>query len=82
MCLSCTVVSTARIIISSKCRFQATVLCDIIVMYLLKRGAFYKEKKYQIITDDDAFQGFGYGSMENSPEQVCCAFSVSASETL
>ena len=29
--------------------FQATVLCDIIVMYLLKRGAFYKEKKYQVI---------------------------------
>ena len=36
--------------------FQATVLCDIIVMYFLKRGAFYKSKKYKDVVDDDAFQ--------------------------
>ena len=50
---------------------QATVLCDIVVMYLLKKGAFYKEKKYQVITDDDYFKGLlesdthqDYGSLQ------------------
>ena len=43
-----------------------------VVMYLLKKGAFYKEKKYQIITDDDAFVGLesgshpGYGSTQHT----------------
>ena len=38
------------------------MLCDIVVMYLLKKGAFYKDKKYQVITDDDAFTGLESGS--------------------
>lgn len=48
------------------------MLCDMVVMYLLKKGAFYKEKKYQIITDDDAFTGLesgthpGYGSTQHT----------------
>ena len=40
-------------------------------MYLLKKGAFYKEKKYQVITDDDYFKGLmasdthqDYGSLQ------------------
>ena len=36
--------------------FQATVLCDIVVMYVLKKGPFYRDKKYKYVTDDDAFQ--------------------------
>ena len=41
-------------------------------MYLLKKGAFYKEKKYLTVMDDDAFTGLesgthpGYGSMQQS----------------
>ena len=35
---------------------QATVLCDIIALNILKRGPFYKENKYLYVTDDDAFQ--------------------------
>ncbi len=35
---------------------QATVLCDIIVLNVLKRGPFYKENKYLLVTDDDAFK--------------------------
>ncbi len=35
---------------------QATVLCDIVVLYILKKGPFYKDKKYLYVTDDDAFR--------------------------
>ena len=35
---------------------QATVLCDIIALNILKRGPFYKENKYLFVTDEDAFQ--------------------------
>ena len=43
-----------------------------VVMYLLKKGTFYKEKKYQMVTDDDAFTGLesgshlGYGSTQHT----------------
>lgn len=35
---------------------QATVLCDIIALNVLKRGPFYRENKYVMVTDEDAFQ--------------------------
>ncbi|KAI0212138.1 P2X purinoceptor 4 [Lamellibrachia satsuma] len=48
----------------------ATVLCDIVVLYLLKRGTFYKEKKYLYVKGDDAFTGFdNSGSLESSQTQ-------------
>ena len=31
--------------------FQATVLCDIITLYFLKKGTLYKEKKYLFVED-------------------------------
>ena len=34
--------------------FQATVLCDIVTLYFLKRGTYYKEKKYMFVEDADA----------------------------
>lgn len=33
--------------------FKATVLCDICVLYLLKKKYFYKSKKYQYVDDPD-----------------------------
>ncbi|CAH1792954.1 unnamed protein product, partial [Owenia fusiformis] len=34
----------------------ATIVCDIITLYVLKMGTFYKEKKYFNVTGDDAFE--------------------------
>jgi hypothetical protein len=31
----------------------ATLITDIVTLYILKRGRFYKKKKYQIIEKDD-----------------------------
>lgn len=33
----------------------ATIACDIVVLYLLQKREFYKEKKYLTVKDDDAF---------------------------
>ena len=35
---------------------QATVVCDIVLLYLLKNGDLYKDKKYLYVTGDDAFK--------------------------
>ena len=32
---------------------QATVLCDIVTMYILKKGKLYKEKKYLFVEEAD-----------------------------
>ena len=37
----------------SVCFFQATVLCDIVVLYVVKRKSYYREKKYQYVNDPD-----------------------------
>lgn len=31
----------------------ATVLCDIVVLYVVKRKSYYREKKYQYVNDPD-----------------------------
>ncbi|ELU13670.1 hypothetical protein CAPTEDRAFT_169132 [Capitella teleta] len=36
----------------------ATVLCDLVVLYILKKGPFYQDKKYLNVVDEDAFHGF------------------------
>jgi len=34
--------------------FQATVLCDVVVLYVLQKKYFYREKKYLFVDDDDS----------------------------
>ena len=36
----------------------ATLVCDIVVLYLLKNGDFYKRKKYLEVKAEDAFAVF------------------------
>ena len=36
--------------------FQATVICDLVTLYVLKKGSFYRDKKYFYVTGDDAFK--------------------------
>ena len=31
------------------------MLCDIVVLYVVKKGPFYREKKYLYVKGDDAF---------------------------
>ena len=33
--------------------FQATVLCDVVVLYVLQKKYFYREKKYLFVDDSD-----------------------------
>ena len=33
---------------------QATVICDLMVMYIVKRRKYYKENKYQLVEDEEA----------------------------
>ena len=35
-----------------------TVICDIIVLYVMKNGGFYKEKKYLDVNGEDAYKPF------------------------
>lgn len=32
----------------------ATVICDLMVMYVVKRRKYYKENKYQLVEDEEA----------------------------
>ncbi|XP_025091164.1 P2X purinoceptor 4-like isoform X2 [Pomacea canaliculata] len=36
----------------------ATVLCDIIVLYILKARSYYRDKKYQDVKGEDAYEAF------------------------
>ena len=36
--------------------FQATILCDIVVLYVLKGKDVYKKKKYLEVMGDDAYK--------------------------
>ena len=36
--------------------FQATIVCDIIVLYMLKARQLYKDKKYLEVIGDDAYK--------------------------
>ena len=36
--------------------FQATILCDIVVLYVLKGKDLYKKKKYLEVMGDDAYK--------------------------
>jgi hypothetical protein len=36
------------------CLLQATVICDLMVMYVVKRRKYYKENKYQLVEDEEA----------------------------
>lgn len=42
-----------RLVIS----LQATVLCDIVVLYVLQKKYFYREKKYLFVEDSDSESG-------------------------
>ncbi len=37
---------------------MATLICDIVVLYLMKNGDFYKRKKYLEVKAEDAFAVF------------------------
>lgn len=34
------------------CTFQATILCDIVVLYIVKKREVYKSMKYQSVADE------------------------------
>ena len=36
---------------------QATVLCDVVVLYVLQKKYFYREKKYLYVEDSDSESG-------------------------
>lgn len=36
--------------------FQATIICDIFVLYVLKAKVLYKSKKYLDVEGDDAYK--------------------------
>ncbi|XP_061459031.1 P2X purinoceptor 4 isoform X2 [Rhineura floridana] len=49
----------------------ATVLCDIIVLYFMKKRYYYREKKYKYVEDYELEANASYGSQAES--QGCCA---------
>ncbi|XP_077164206.1 P2X purinoceptor 4 [Paroedura picta] len=48
----------------------ATVLCDIIVLYFMKKKYYYREKKYKYVEDYELGANESYGSRPES--QQCC----------
>ncbi|KAL8180134.1 UNVERIFIED_CONTAM: P2X purinoceptor 4 [Gekko kuhli] len=48
----------------------ATVLCDVIVLYFMKKKYYYREKKYKYVEDYELGAGESYGSQPES--QQCC----------
>ena len=42
----------------------STIICDILVLYCHKHKKYFNEKKYLVVTGDDAWRGFGN---ENEP---------------
>ena len=44
---------TTRVALIVVLCLQATVLCDIVVLYVVKRKSFYRTKKYQVVNDPD-----------------------------
>uniref|UniRef100_A0ACB8FZR6 P2X purinoceptor 4 n=1 Tax=Sphaerodactylus townsendi TaxID=933632 RepID=A0ACB8FZR6_9SAUR len=46
----------------------ATVLCDIIVLYFMKKRYYYREKKYKYVEDYELGNSTSYGSQEESPQ--------------
>lgn len=40
----------------NKLYLQATIICDIVVLYVLKAKHLYKEKKYLEVIGDDAYK--------------------------
>jgi hypothetical protein len=49
----------------------ATLVCDIVVLYLMKNGDFYKRKKYLEVKAADAFAVFGPLENEANENEDC-----------
>ncbi len=47
----------------------ATIVCDFVILYIVKNREFYKNQKYAVVTDDPAFGEniAGYGSLDETP---------------
>lgn len=50
--LLCVIISFKYVIsVFILCTFQATILCDIVVLYIVKKRDVYKSMKYQSVAD-------------------------------
>ncbi|XP_062999990.1 P2X purinoceptor 4 [Elgaria multicarinata webbii] len=47
----------------------ATVLCDVIVLYCMKKRYYYREKKYKYVEDYELGANTPYGSQSGTPER-------------